>query len=100
MIPVDLTTHQLIRRIVRSMPFAFFGPMHTPTLRDAFETGVDGVVLVFIDYGSVALRGIMVIQEPELQLYLDYHSIMQIIQVMIENALTEYDSSKDVQTDE
>lgn len=98
MIPVDPPTHQLIKRVLRETP-PVLNAVYEPRLRAAYETGIDGVVLVFVDYGPLALRGIVIIQEPELQLYLDYNSMLVVISTMIENAITEYDNELEQATD-
>lgn len=91
MIPVDPPTHQLIKQVLRDTP-PILNRVYEPKLRAAYETGVNGVCLVFVDYGPLHLRGIAIIQEPELQIYLDLNSMFRIISTMIENALTEFEN--------
>jgi hypothetical protein len=90
---VDKATQYTLEMVVRKAPIHFLGPVYEAKLRHAYETGIDGVCLVFIDYGIYSLRGTVILQEPEMHLYLDFHSMVDMIEILIENAITEYDSN-------
>ena len=93
MIEVDQATFYTVAMLVRKTPIHFLGPVYEPRQRHAYETGIDGVVLVYIDYGIHVLRGTVILHEPEMHLYLDYVSMLVILETLIENAILEYDTS-------
>jgi len=90
----DSRTRTILKMALDRTPIHFLGVAFKAEMKAAYETGLDGMYLMSIAYGPYALNALVVLQDPDLRVFLDYQSVMLVTELSIENAITEYDSEK------
>lgn len=79
--------------ILAKSPITFYGPAFVPRL-ESLHTSDQESYLLGISYGPLSLSGISFIGDPECRIFLDVASVQHMVTIMIDNALTAYDTEQ------
>ena len=82
----NVSEMEMLRTALRKSPIQWLGTNYAPTLTHAYDTGVPGVYLCFIDYAGYNLTGIVIAQDLELRVWYDFATIMNVTRHMLEVA--------------
>ena len=78
----------VINYSLQLFPFNFLGPVTRVQVLHVWTTPMKNLYKVNLEYGGFSLNGLMFLQDPDIQLYLDFHSTIIIQHCMIDNALS------------
>lgn len=86
---------ETLRYALSKVPVHFLGIGVQVRLERAYYTTIMGVYEVYLSYDMYALHGVVFLHEPDMGLYLDYQSVLLVVQKCIEAALQNYNATSD-----